>query len=115
MFYSRDVKKEEPLMKGLRKCFLFILIVSMAMGSLYSTGWAGERWAQDDPVGQGWSVVDLGVARVGGVAAGIVGSAIFVLTLPFTIPAGGVHDAADMFIIKPFQFSFVREFPDNDI
>jgi hypothetical protein len=112
MFYLRYGKKEEPLM---RRCFLLILTVSVVLGSLYSTGWAEERWAQDDPVGQGWSIVDLAVARVGGVAAGIGGSVIFVLTLPFTIPAGGVHDAADMFIIKPFQFSFVREFPDNDI
>ena len=108
-------------MKGFKKCFLFILIASMLTGSFYSTGWSQQRyareenWAKDDPVGQGWSVVDLTIARVGGVAAGIVGSAIFVVTLPFTIPTGGVRDAADMFIIKPFQFSFVREFPDEDI
>jgi hypothetical protein len=102
-------------MKGLKKCFLLFLTVSLVMGSLYSAGWAGERWAKDDPVGQGWSVVDLGFARVGGVAAGIVGSAIFVVTLPFTIPSGGVRDAANMFIVKPFQFSFIREFPDDDI
>jgi hypothetical protein len=102
-------------MKELKKCLLLILTASLVMGSLYSTARAGEKWAQDDPVGQGWSVADLAVARVGGVAAGIVGSAIFVLTLPFTIPAGGVRDAADMFIVKPFQFSFIREFPDDDI
>jgi len=102
-------------MKGLKRCLLLILAVSLVLGSLYSTGWAGERWAQDDPIGQGWSIFDLAVARPAAVVAGIGGSVIFVLTLPFTIPAGGVHDAADMFIIKPFQFSFVREFPDNDI
>jgi hypothetical protein len=115
MFYLRNVEKEEPLMKGLKKYFLLFLTVSLVMASLYSTGWAQEGWAQDDPVGQGWSAVDLGVARVGGVAAGILGSALFVVTLPFTIPSGGVHDAAKMFVIKPFQFSFIREFPDDDI
>lgn len=104
-------------MKGLKKCFLLLLTVSLVTGSLYSTGWGqdNEQWVRNDPTGQGWAAVDLLVARVFGVAAGIAGSALFVVTLPFTIPSGGVHDAADMFIVKPFQFSFIREFPDGDI
>ena len=59
--------------------------------------------------------MDLLFARPIGVAAGIVGTAIFFVSLPFTIPSGGVSDAANMFIVKPFQFSFTREFPDDDI
>jgi hypothetical protein len=104
-------------MNGLKKCSLLFLTVSLVMGSLCSTGWGADndQWARNDPTGQGWSAVDLLVARVFGVAAGIAGTAVFVAALPFTIPAGGVHDAADMFIIKPFQFSFIREFPDDDI
>jgi hypothetical protein len=102
-------------MKGLKKIFLLLLTISLVMGSLYSTGWAGDKWAKEDPVGQGWSAIDLIFARPLGVAAGIVGTAIFIVSLPFTIPTGGVADAADMFITKPFQFSFTREFPDGDI
>jgi hypothetical protein len=102
-------------MKGLKKIFLLLLTLSLVMGSLYSTGWAGDKWAKEDPVGQGWSAIDLIFARPLGVAAGIVGTAIFIVSLPFTIPSGGVADAADMFITKPFQFSFTREFPDGDI
>jgi hypothetical protein len=102
-------------MKGLKKIFLLLLTISLVMGSLYSTGWAGDKWAKEDPVGQGWSAMDLMIARPLGVAAGIVGTAIFIVSLPFTIPTGGVADAADMFITKPFQFSFTREFPDGDI
>ena len=102
-------------MKGLKKILLLLLTVSLIMGSLYSTGWAGDKWAKEDPVGQGWSAMDIIFARPLGIAAGIVGTAIFIVSLPFTIPAGGVADAADMFITKPFQFSFTREFPDGDI
>jgi hypothetical protein len=104
-------------MKGLKKCSLIFLTVFLVMGSLYSTGWGGdnEQWARNDPTGQGWSALDLLVARVFGVAAGIAGTAVFVATLPFTVPSGGVDVAADMFIVKPFQFSFTREFPDDDI
>jgi len=102
-------------MKGLKKIFLLLLTISLVMGSLYSTGWAGDKWAKEDPVGQGWSAIDLIFARPLGIAAGIVGTAIFIVSLPFTIPSGGVDEAADMFIVKPFQFSFTRDFPDEDM
>jgi hypothetical protein len=101
-------------MKGFKKILLLLLTLSLVMGSLYSTGWAGDKWAKEDPVGQGWSAIDLIFARPLGVAAGIVGTAIFIVSLPFTIPTGGVADAADMFITKPFQFSFTREFPEEN-
>lgn len=101
-------------MKGLKNIFLLLLTISLVMGSLCSTGWAGDKWAKEDPVGQEWNAIDLIFARPLGVAAGIVGTAIFIVSLPFTIPTGGVADAADMFITKPFQFSFTREFPEEN-
>ena len=101
-------------MKGFKKSLLVSLTVSLVMGSLCSTGWAENYFGKDDPAIQGWSVVDVLIARPLGVVAGIAGSAIFVVSLPFTIPAGGVRDAADMFIVQPFQFSFTRQFPDQE-
>ena len=80
-------------MKGLKKILLLLLTLSLVMGSLYSTGWAGDtkdKWAKEDPVGQGWSAMDIIFARPLGIAAGIVGTAIFIVSLPFTIPSGGV-------------------------
>ena len=117
-FYLKYAIKEEVLMKGLKKILLLLLTVSLIMGSLYSAGWAGdteEKWVREDPVGQGWSAVDLIFARPLGVFAGVAGTTFFIVSLPFTIPSGGVRDAADMFIVKPFKFSFTREFPDGDI
>ena len=104
-------------MKTAKKVILLLLSFSLVTAGLYSTGWAEDRdkWAKEDPVGQGWSAVDLIIARPLGVVAGIVGTAFFIVSLPFTIPCGGVDDAANMFIVKPFHFSFTREFPDGDI
>ncbi len=117
-------------MKGLKKCSLLFLTVFLVMGSLYSTGWGADndQWARNDPTGQGWSAVDLLVARPFGVAAAIVGTGIFVASLPFILPVdiisrasgsstptSAVNDAAKMFILEPLKFSFVREFPDDDI
>jgi len=112
-------------MKGLKKAFIFSLIVSLVTVSLYSTGLAQdylsgmnqdrEKWVREDPVGQGWSLMDIVLARPVGVALGIGGTLVFVVALPFTIPSGGVNDSFNMFIVKPFQFSFIRQFPDGDI
>jgi hypothetical protein len=109
------VKREALLMKEFKRIFLLLLTVSLVIGSLCSTGWAGDKLRRDDPMTHGWTVVDLLVVRPLGIVAGIGGSALFVVTLPFTLPAGGVGDAASMFIVQPFQFSFMREVPDEDI
>ena len=102
-------------MKKFSKIFLLLLTVSLVIGSLYSPAWAADKLRTDDPATQGWSLVDLLVARPLGIVAGIGGSAVFVVTLPFTLPSGSVGDAANMFIAQPFQFSFLREVPDPDI
>ncbi len=102
-------------MKGSKRILFFLLIVSWLVTS-FSIGWAGDNsLGRNDPVADEWNALDVLLARPIGIVAGIVGSAIFVVSLPFTIPTRSVGDAADTFIVKPFQFSFVRQFPDNDI
>jgi hypothetical protein len=119
--------KEVDPMKGLKKFSLLLLTLSLVTGSLYSTGWAeDDKWVRNDPIGQEWSAVDLIVARPLGVAAAIGGTAVFVVGLPFTLavdiisrisgsPTSAVNDSAKMFMLEPLKFSFVRDFPDEDI
>jgi len=103
-------------MKELKRIFLLLLTLSLVITGLCSTGWAADNtFGKNDPCAHEMAALDILLARPIGVIAGIVGSAIFVVSLPFTIPAGGVRDAADIFIVRPFQFSFVRQFPDEDI
>lgn len=113
-------------MKGFRRILLLSLAFSLIMGSLYSTGWADEYFGKDDPVAQGWSTVDILVARPLGFVAAAAGSCVFVAGLLFTVPvdivasskgyqAHATKDSAYMFILSPLRFSFVREFPDENI
>ena len=113
-------------MKRFKKIFLFLLTLSLVLGSLYSTGWAGDKFRKDDPVAHGSSAVDLMVARPLGVATAIGGTGVFIVSLPFTLtldiishiagsPAGSMNSAAKMFMLEPLKFSFVREFPDEDM
>ncbi len=102
-------------MKGLKKAWLIFVTISLFLGSFYTVGWAEEKWTKGDPVKDEWNMIDLLLARPLGVAAGIFGTAVFIVSLPFTIPTGSVDDAAQMFVVKPFNFSFVRKFPDDNM
>ena len=103
-------------MRNLKRILSSGLILSLVVTGLCSIGWAADNsLGRNDPIAHEYYVLDVLFARPIGVAAGIVGTAIFVVSLPFTIPARGVRDAADIFIVKPFQFSFIRQFPDEDI
>ena len=103
-------------MREMKRILMLLLTLTLVVTSLCSIGWAGDNsLGRNDPVAHEFYILDVLFARPIGVIAGIAGSAIFVVSLPFTIPSGGVRDAADIFIVKPFQFSFVRQFPDEDI
>jgi hypothetical protein len=95
-------------MKGLRKWFLLLLSVSLFVGSLYSEGWAQQTYSNDE-----LNIVDLLIARPLGVIAAAGGTVIFVAALPFTLPTRSVEDSFNLFVVKPWEFSFVREFPDE--
>jgi hypothetical protein len=71
--------------------------------------------AKDDPITDEWNTVDLLIARPFGIAAWIIGTGVFILSLPFTIPTRSVEEAAQMLVVKPFKFSFEREFSDENI
>ncbi len=103
-------------MKKIKRILLLLLTLSLVVTSFCSIGWAGDNnLGRNDPCADEWNALDILLARPIGIVAGVVGSAIFVVSLPFTVPTRSVGDAADIFIVKPFQFSFVRQFPDNDI
>jgi hypothetical protein len=113
-------------MKGFKKILLLSFALSLVMGSLCSTGWGEEYFGKDDPVAHGWGAIDLLIARPLGVAAAVVGTGVFVAALPFTgvvdiislisgSRAHAVGDSARMFMVSPLKFSFVREFPDENI
>ena len=97
-------------MKHSRRGLLMLVILLLAIGAF-----CPQVWAQRDPIKDEYNMWDVLVARPLGIAAGIAGTAVFLVSLPFTIPTHSVDKAAQMFIVEPFEFSFVREFPDENI
>jgi hypothetical protein len=57
-------------------------------------------------------VGDLLLARPLGIVATVVGSAVFFVSLPFTIPSGSVQHTGDVMVGEPFNFTFKRPLGD---
>ena len=68
-------------------------------------------WAQpsiDERPSAGAMAGDLVVARPIGIVMTVVGTAAFVVSLPFTLLAGSVSESAEMLMIGPAKTTFVR-------
>ena len=63
---------------------------------------------RSDDVSAEAMVADGLLLRPGGVIATLVGSAVFVVTLPFSIPTKSVEKAAQKLVVDPARYTFVR-------
>jgi len=98
-------------MKGLRKSIFLLLLILSLIGFLGSNGWAQEMKISNDEM----NMVDLFIARPLGIVAAAGGTCLFIASLPFTLPSRSVEDSFNLFVVKPWKFSFVRDFPDENI
>jgi hypothetical protein len=57
-------------------------------------------------------VGDLLLARPLGIVATVIGSAVFFVSLPFTIPSGSAQHTGDVMVGEPFNFTFKRPLGD---
>lgn len=53
-------------------------------------------------------LVDIVVMRPLGLVTTVIGTALTIVALPFTIPTGSVGDSAHEFIVKPAEYTFKR-------
>ena len=95
-------------MKRLEKLLLIFLTILLVLGGISSGGWTQEKSYNDE-----YNIVDLFIARPLAVIAAAAGTGLFILSLPFTLPTRSVEDSFDMFVVKPWKFSFVRDFPEE--
>ncbi len=54
------------------------------------------------------TAADLLIARPGGLVATVLGSAVFVVGLPFTLLSGSTGQAAQTLVVEPAQYTFTR-------
>lgn len=85
--------------------FLTLSVVSPAIAQQRDTV-TGDRG--------GDMAVDLVVVRPLGIVATVIGTAGFVLALPFTVPSGSTEDTAREWVVAPFEYTFNRPLGDFD-
>ena len=90
--------------------FLFLLISSLIV-VLSSNGWAQDFKITNDET----NILDLFVVRPLGIVAAAGGTCLFIGSLIFTLPTGSVEESFNMFVVEPWKFSFVRDFPDENL
>ena len=64
--------------------------------------------APEDEPGAGAMVADVVVGRPLGLLATVLGTGVFVVSLPFSALGGNVEQAADNLVVKPAEATFVR-------
>ena len=90
------------LMKLSKK--LMVLLTCMTL-MLPAYGFAGQKTEKPNAWEMG---ADLVIARPIGLVGTILGTIVFVVSLPFSLLGGNVGDAADALVIGPAKTTFLR-------
>ncbi|MBW2250190.1 MAG: multidrug transporter [Deltaproteobacteria bacterium] len=85
----------------------FFLIAALLFVPFGSSALASVDFEKKDPSG-GAMVIDFVLVRPVAIVALVVGSAFFVVTLPFSAIGGNVKAAAKSLVVKPVKYAFVR-------
>jgi hypothetical protein len=72
---------------------------------------ADEIRARDDGA---YMLADLFLVRPIGLVGSVLGAAVFVVSLPFTLPTGSTGDAAKELLGKPLEYTFNRPLGEFD-
>ena len=82
------------------------------MGASVCTMARDTASSSDDDSGA--MLADLVFVRPLSLVGTVLGAAVFVVALPFTLPSGSVEKTADRFVAKPFEYTFNRGLGDFD-
>jgi len=86
---------------------VLLLTVQIAAAAQEAAGPPRER-TQESRDTAGLILVDAFVLRPLGLAATVLGTATFVLTLPFSLPTRSAEKAAQALVVKPAEYTFAR-------
>ena len=87
---------------------LLVAMLLLCATSLVQAAEDGYYTARAENVSAESIIADGLLLRPGGLIATVVGSAVFVITLPFSIPTKSVDKAAQKLIVDPARYTFVR-------
>ncbi|MGI6408120.1 MAG: multidrug transporter [Thiopseudomonas sp.] len=85
------------------------LALTMAVGSMPAMAGHSADPYHDDETPEAYAMVaDAVIARPLLLAATVIGTGVFVVTLPFTLASGSVGKAGKALVVEPGEATFVR-------
>jgi len=97
--------------KIIKQSMLFLLIAAMILIPFGTSALAESKDVNNDISGSAM-VADLLVIRPLGIVATVVGSAVFIVSLPFSALGGNTKAACRKLVGDPAKFTFTRELGD---
>ena len=82
-------------------------IIMIACLLLAFTAWQVSAVIPEERPGAFSMIIDVPI-RVLGMGLALVGTAFFIVALPFELTSGSTGDAWDALVVEPFQFTFTR-------
>jgi hypothetical protein len=87
---------------------LVVVLFLSATSLVHAADSYSSYTAKSEDVSAEAMIVDGLLLRPGGMIATIFGTAVFVVTLPFSIPTRSVDKAAQKLVVDPARYTFVR-------
>lgn len=91
-----------------KRSIAFFLIATLVFIP-FVTATAAVGQTQDDEISAGAMTIDLLIVRPVGIVSVIFGTAVFIVSLPFSALGGNTGNAAKKLVAAPFNFTFTRK------
>ncbi len=99
------------MQKIAKRSIVFFLIATLVFIPFGTSALAESQKISDD-ISAGAMAADLVFARPLGLVALVLGSAIFIVSLPFSALGGNAKDASQKLVLDPAKFTFKRPLGD---
>ena len=105
---SKHRSQRETTIRCLQSILFAALIFSISVNAIAAEQYIGDgKVTAEAPTFWGMTI-DLLVLRPLGFGATVLGSALFLVALPITLPTDSVQIASDKFVREPASFTFER-------
>ncbi len=99
-------------MRKLAKTSLVFFLIATFLFIPFTTSALAESPSVDDNVSAASMAADIAVIRPLGVVSIVAGTAVFLVSLPFSALGGNVQDASQKLVGDPIKFTFQRPLGD---
>jgi len=99
-------------MHKIAKQTIIFFIVAALVFIPFTTSALAQSKALTDEIGAGAMAVDLVLVRPVGIVSVVLGSAVFLVALPFSVLGGNTGETANKLVAEPVKFTFKRPLGD---